>query len=104
MAGQPDVVQNAVDAGKLLGQGLRENRNREKVTLKMQGKMMAVFKRRRIADTVRWLRLWKAGSRCTWSLTPIFKKMHNSLDFLNKDIIINGINKDPFLIGGPVSC
>jgi len=40
---QPDVMQNAVDAGKLLGQRLRESHDREKVTLKMQEKMMAMF-------------------------------------------------------------
>jgi multimeric flavodoxin WrbA len=40
---QPDVMQNAVDAGKLLGQRLRGSHDREKVTLKMQEKMMAMF-------------------------------------------------------------
>jgi len=34
---------------------------------------------------------------------PFTKKIYNYLDFIKKHIIIEAINKDPFLIGGTVS-
>lgn len=41
---QPDVMQSAADAGKLLGRRLRQGHDRGRVTLAMQQKMMALFK------------------------------------------------------------
>jgi len=40
---QPEVMKSAVDAGKLLGQRLREGHDRARVTLKMQKVMMDKF-------------------------------------------------------------
>lgn len=44
VAKQPEVMQAAVQAGKLLGRRLSENHDRKKVTQKMQQKMMEMFK------------------------------------------------------------
>jgi multimeric flavodoxin WrbA len=41
---QPEAMQSAIDAGKLLGQRLREEHDRSKVTHNMQQKMMGTFK------------------------------------------------------------
>lgn len=44
VAKQPEVMQTAINAGKLLGRRLSENHDRKKVTQKMQQKMMEMFK------------------------------------------------------------
>ena len=41
---QPEVMQAAAEAGKLLGQRLREGHDRPRVTMKMQQMMMEKFK------------------------------------------------------------
>ncbi len=41
---QPDVIENAKKAGELLGNRLKNNWDRKEVTLKMQQKMMQLFK------------------------------------------------------------
>ena len=41
---QAEVMQSAVEAGKLLGRRLREDHNRKEVTLRMQQKMMEMMK------------------------------------------------------------
>jgi multimeric flavodoxin WrbA len=41
---QADVMQSAVEAGKLLGQRLKEDHNRKEVTLRVQQKMMEMMK------------------------------------------------------------
>ena len=41
---QPEVMQAAIDAGKLLGRRLRDAHDRVKVTENMQQKMMETFK------------------------------------------------------------
>jgi len=40
---QPDVMATAVNAGKLLGERLRQGNDRTEVAQKMQEKMMAMF-------------------------------------------------------------
>ncbi len=45
VAKQPDVMQSAIDAGKLLGNRLKNGHDRREVTQRMQQKMMEAFKR-----------------------------------------------------------
>lgn len=44
VARQPEVMQAAAEAGRLLGERLRQGHDRQQVTMKMQQKMMELFK------------------------------------------------------------